>query len=146
MLSLMGCAGISWNPDLGLGGANEAGYQFAKHFPTYADEALGYAQAALDANEPMTFQEQFDKWMDYVLEKAGADAHLKRQINRFKPIITLPEGSTPDMEWMLKARPYLQEFIYGIEDAREVILQSTQAYKDSYRAKLTAKLQAEHNL
>jgi len=153
LMLMMGCsrAQINWNIDkdvLALAAANEVGYQLAKQYPDIADTALEYAQAAMDAAEPGTFQEQFDKWKDYVLAQLGADPHYKRQLSRFMPNITLPEGSGPDTAWMDKVRPYLQEFIYGIEDARVSIIKANlyrdhEAQLERYRMKLTEKMRQE---
>ena len=152
-LLMMGCAGMemNWNIDkdvLALGAANEAGYQLAKQYPDIADTALEYAQDAMNATKPGTFQDQLDKWKDYVLEQLGADPHYRRQLGRFMPNIALPEGSTPDMAWMDKVKPYVQEFIYGIEDARVSIIQANlyrnhEAQLERYRTKLTEKMRQE---
>lgn len=142
-LLMMGCAGmeINWNVDkdvLALGAACEVGYQLAKQYPEIANIAYKYAQDAIAATEPGAFQEQLDKWKDYILERIGADPHYKRQLSRFMPNIALPEGDMPDMAWVDKAKPYIQEFIYGIEDAWH---SSIVAALERYRAKLTARVQ-----
>jgi len=152
---VMGCAGMemNWNIDkdvLALGAANEAGYQLARQYPDIADTALKYAQDAMDAAEPGTFQEQLDKWKEYVLGQLGADPHYKRQLSRFMPNITLPEGSTPNTEWMDKVRPYVEEFIWGIEDGRVSIIiawlyRDHEAKVDRYRAKLQARVKSVHD-
>lgn len=121
-LFIAGCAGmqVNWNVDKQATGevaACEAGYQLAKHFPDEARVAYKYAKNALDSEELTDFNEQFKIWRDYALEKAGLDRHYKRQLDKFMPEIKIPETPTP--EWVDKVKPYLQEFIYGIEDELE---------------------------
>lgn len=125
-LALLGCAGtqINWNIDkqtAGEAAANESGYQLAKNFPDEAKIALGYAQKALDAGEPTDFNKRLNAWKTYVLEKAGLNRHYARQLDKFMPEINLPEGQMPDLSWIEKVKPYLEEFIYGVEDGLEEI-------------------------
>jgi len=118
---LAGCSGmqVNWDIDKQAAGgtaACEAGYQMAKHLPNEAVVAYKYAKAALETAEPIDFNNQFKIWKDYTLEKAGLNRHYRRQLDKFMPNITLPEGELPTGEWMEKAKPYLLEFTYGIED------------------------------
>ena len=123
-LILSGCAGtqINWNIDkqvVAEVAANEAGYQMAKQYPEEAKIALKYAKAVTQAGEPGAFKEQLNTWKEYVLEKIGADPHYARQLSKLMPEIELPETKTPDalVKWMQKVKPYVEEFIIGVEDA-----------------------------
>jgi len=122
-LILSGCAGtqINWNIDkqaLAEVAANEAGYQMAKHLPDVARIALKYANDAMNASNPETFKVDLNVWKEYVLGKIGADPHYVKQLSRLLPEIELPETQTPDslIKWMAKVKPYLSEFILGIQD------------------------------
>ena len=142
---IAGCAGmqVNWNvdkEDIAELAANESGYQMALHLPDEAQVALKYAQKALAAGEPMEFNEQLQAWKDYALEKAGLNRHYQRQLDKFMPEIQLPEGSMPDLKWLEKVKPYLQEFIYGVEDGLEE-QNIVQRYNDLYfRALVQASL------
>ena len=122
-LILSGCAGtqINWNIDkqaLAEVAANEAGYQFAQFLPNEASIALKYANDAMNASNPESFKVDLNLWKEYVLEKIGADPHYAKQLSRLLPEIELPETQTPDslIKWMAKVKPYLSEFILGIQD------------------------------
>lgn len=125
ILLIGGCAGtqINWNIDkqvVAEVAANEIGYQLAKQYPEEARIALKYAKMATSASEPGSFNDQLNTWKEYILEKIGADPHYARQLSKLMPEIELPETQTPDrlIEWMEKVRPYVEEFIIGIEDGQ----------------------------
>ena len=122
-LILSGCAGtqINWNIDkqaLAEVAANEAGYQMAKFLPNEASIAFKYANDAMNASNPESFKVDLNVWKEYVLGKIGADPHYAKQLSRLLPEIELPETQTPDslIKWMNKVKPYLLEFILGIQD------------------------------
>ena len=120
-LILSGCAGtqINWNIDkqaLAEVAANEAGYQMAKFLPNEAEIALKYSQTIMTSTEPGDFKLNLNVWKEYVLEKIGADPHYAKQLSRLLPEIELPESAVPDLKWMDKVKPYISEFILGIED------------------------------
>lgn len=118
---LMGCAGtqISWNIDkqvVAEVAANEIGYQLAKQYPEEARRARMYANVLVEVNNPTSFNDQLNTWKEYVLEKIGADPHYARQLSKLMPEIELSEDALPDMKWMETVKPYIEEFIIGIED------------------------------
>ena len=124
-LSFQGCAGtqINWNIDkqaLAEVAANEAGYQFAKFLPNEAEIALKYARTVTTSIEPGDFKLNLNVWKEYVLEKIGADPHYAKQLSRLLPEIELPESTMPDLKWMDKVKPYISEFIIGVEDGLRV--------------------------
>jgi len=121
----MGCAGmqLNWNIDketLALAAANEVGYQLAMQYPTHAEIAFGFAQNVMNADNPEDFQRKLTDWRMYIFEAIGADPHYKRQLARFMPELELPPGEMPGQEWMDKAKPYVEEFMWGIEDAQAI--------------------------
>ena len=136
--SLMGCAGtqISWNIDkqvVAEVAANEIGYQLAKQYPEEARVALKYAKMVMQAGTPGSFNDQLNTWKEYVLEKIGADPHYARQLSKLLPEIELSEDALPDMKWMETVKPYVEEFIIGIEDGLPEI-SFIQRYAEIYEA------------
>ena len=125
--ALTGCAGmqINWNIDkqaLAEIAACEIGFQFSKHYPEEAQVALKYARIAIQAGEAGSFNDQLNEWKEYLLEYIGADPHYARQLSKLLPEIELSEDALPDMKWMETVKPYISEFIMGIEEGLPVII------------------------
>lgn len=136
--ALTGCAGmqINWNVDkkaLAEVAACEIGYQMAKYMPDEAGIALDYARTVMTSIEPGDAKLNLNNWKEYVLDKIGADPHYARQLSKLLPEIELPETATP--EWVETVKPYVQEFIYGVEEGLPItsfIERYAKIYKANY--------------
>ena len=138
ILLMGGCAGtqINWNIDkqvVAEVAANEIGYQLVQEYPEVANVALAYAKMVTEATEPGYFNDRLNIWKEYVLRQVGLDRHYTRQLSKLMPEIELSEDALPDMKWMETVKPYVEEFIIGIEDGLPEI-SFIQRYAEIYEA------------